>query len=60
MNLELILMVIDLMMNLIGNIIFFNLVVRYVIFIKEIWLWWNGDMWRGVEYLMNVVNMECD
>lgn len=53
-------MVIDLMMNLIGNIIFFNLVVRYVIFIKEIWLWWNGDMWRGVEYLMNVVNMECD
>lgn len=53
-------MVTDLTMNSNGNIIFFNLVARYAILTKETWPRWNGDMRRGVEHLMNAVNMERD
>ena len=36
------------------------LVLRYAILTKETWPRWNGDVRRGVEHLMNAVNMERD
>ncbi|KAJ7385321.1 Unconventional myosin-Ie [Desmophyllum pertusum] len=33
---------------------------RYAILTKETWPRWRGDVRKGVEYLMNAVNMEAD
>ena len=47
------------METLIINFIF-NSTCRYAILTKETWPRWTGDVRRGVEHLMNAVNMEPD